>query len=153
MTPPKVSPEPPKNEEPAPVRVEPAAPAPNLTRPTDERKPSSPPPPVPDEASLRRAVELYEAAITSGKRDVIRAVFPSVTDRELREVEDLKVDFGQDRYRLNIFIRALRIDGARARVECSAVHNGVDDRGKILSKSKQETLNFQWTGGTWVRVR
>lgn len=153
VTPPKAAAEPPRGEEPAPARAEAAAPAPNPTKPPDERNPSAPPPPVPDEASLRRAVDLYEAAITSGKRDGIRAVFPGVTDRELREVEDLKVDFGQDRYRLNLFIRALRLDGARARVECTAIHNGVDDRGKTLSKSKQETLNFQWTGGTWVRVR
>ena len=79
--------------------------------------------------------------------------FQASPNRELKDVEALKVDFGQDRYRLNIFIRAVRIDGHRARVECTAIHNGVDDRGKTLSKSKQETLNFQWTGGTWVRVR
>ena len=153
VTPPKVDPEPPKREEPAPVRGE--SPAPNTTRPADERKTTPPPAPapVPDEASLRLAVGLFEAAITSGKPDAIRAVFPSVTNRELKDVESLKVDFGQDRYRLNIFIRSVRIDGHRARVECTAIHNGVDDRGKTLSKSKQETLNFQWTGGTWVRVR
>ena len=153
VTPPKVDPEPPKREEPAPVRGE--SPAPNTTRPADERKTAPPPAPapVPDEASLRLAVGLFEAAITSGKPDAIRAVFPSVTNRELKDVESLKVDFGQDRYRLNIFIRSVRIDGHRARVECTAIHNGVDDRGKTLSKSKQETLNFQWTGGTWVRVR
>ena len=153
VTPPKDSPERPRNEEPAPVRAEPAAPAASTNKSPDEHKPSPPAAPVPNEASLRRAVDLYEAAITSGKRDAIRAVFPGVTDRELKEVEALKVDFGQDRYRLNIFIRDYRIDGGRARVECTSVHNGVDDRGKTLSKSKQETLNFQWTGGTWVRVR
>jgi hypothetical protein len=154
VTPPKIDPETPKKDEPAPVRGESAAPPPT-TKPVDERKTSPPPAPapVPDEASLRRAVELYEAAITSGKPDAIRAVFPSISDREIKEVEALKFDFGQDRYRLNIFIRAIRIDGTRARVECGSVHNGVDDRGKLLTKPKQETLNFQWTGATWVRVR
>jgi hypothetical protein len=151
VTSPKVDPESPKREDPAPVRGESSAPS--TTRPADERTPTAPPAPVPDEASLRLAVGLFEAAISSGKPDAIRAMFPSVTERELKDVEALKVDFGRDRYRLNIFIRAVRIDGHRARVECTAIHNGVDDRGKTLSKSKQDTLHFQWTGGTWVRVR
>jgi len=108
---------------------------------------------VANEESLRQAVRRFEEAISSGKRDVIKQVYPGVTERELREIDKLKDDFGRDQYRLNVFIRGVRIEGTRARVECRIVHNGVDDRGKTVHLPKNETLYFEWTGRTWVRAQ
>ena len=147
-----VDPPPPVRREPEPAAGGGRPPGGGRTEPLPESPPPAPAP-VANEESLRQAVRVYEEAITSGKRDAIKQVFPEVTERELREIEALKVDFGRDRYRLNVFIRNHRINGTRARVECTAIHNGIDDRGKTLSKSKDETITFEWTGRTWVRVR
>jgi hypothetical protein len=109
--------------------------------------------PVPDDESLKRAVADYEAAITSGNRDAVRRVFPAVTESELREIDSLKDNFGRERYRMNVFITSSRIEGTRATLRCRIIHNGIDDRGKTLSRPQDATLKFEWTGRTWVRVR
>jgi hypothetical protein len=96
---------------------------------------------------------MFEEAVSSGKRDVIKQVYPGVTERELQEIDKLKHDFGRDQYRLNVFIRDFRIQGTRARVNCRIVHNGVDDRGKTVHLPKNDTLYFEWTGRTWVRAQ
>jgi hypothetical protein len=98
-------------------------------------------------------VRLYEAAISSGNREAITRVFPAASERQLREFEALKVDYGGDRYRLDVNVRDYRIDGPKARVECNCVSIGVDHRGRTLRKPRVETLNFEWTGRTWIRVR
>ncbi len=71
----------------------------------------------------------------------------------MREIDALKVNFGREQYRMTILIRDFRIDGTRARVETRVIHNGIDDRGKPQAPARNETFKFEWTGGTWVRVR
>jgi len=165
-TPPKVEPDTPKVvDPPPPLRPEPTEPATGGGKPAGGARTETPavsprpapaptaPAPVANEESLRQAVRRFEEAISSGKRDVIKQVYPGVTERELREIDKLKDDFGRDQYRLNVFIRGVRIEGTRARVECRIVHNGVDDRGKTVHLPKNETLYFEWTGRTWVRAQ
>jgi tetratricopeptide (TPR) repeat protein len=127
------------------------------TRPAEERNaparggPS--PKPEPDDDSLRSAVKAYESAFSSANRDAVRAVYPTVSDKELREVERLKLDFGRDRYRMNIVIDRTRINGTRADVVCTIFHSGVDDRGKPQFFTDRKTLRFEWDGRTWVRTK
>jgi tetratricopeptide (TPR) repeat protein len=117
-------------------------------------EPAPAPKAVPDEASLRLAVRAYEEAISSGDHAAIRRVFPAVTDSELREIDTVKVNFGRGQYRLTVLIRDPGIEGTKARVRSRLIHSGIDDRGKPLdAKARDETLRFEWNGGTWVRVR
>jgi hypothetical protein len=109
---------------------------------------------LPDEASLRQAVTAYEAAMSSGSRAAVKAVFPGVSESELRDIDALKLNFGRHQYRMTVIIRKHDIDGTRARVDALVNHTGIDDRGKQLPPmSRNERLNFEWTGRTWVRVR
>jgi hypothetical protein len=98
-------------------------------------------------------VKAYESAFSSANRDAVRAVYPTVSDKELREVERLKLDFGRDRYRMNIVIDRTRINGTRADVVCTIFHSGVDDRGKPQFFTDRKTLRFEWDGRTWVRTK
>ena len=113
---------------------------------------------VPDEASVRLAIEAYEDAFTSGSREAVRRVFPGVSDGELREVASLRDNFGNARYSMSIIVSRIRIaSGAggvpQATVDCRIFHNGLDDSGKPLRRDRAETLRFEWTGSTWVRIR
>jgi hypothetical protein len=140
-------------EDPPPPRREPTEPTSGGTKPTGpdpSRGTAAAPAPklVPDEASLRQAVQAYEKAITSGDRDAVRRVFPGITESNLREIDSLRSNFAQQ-YRLTVLIRDYRIDGIRARVECRVIHNALDDRGKEQTKGRNETLTFEWTGRTW----
>lgn len=90
--------------------------------------------------------------MSSGNREAVKRVFPGVSDSALREIDGLKVNFGRE-YRMNVFVRDVKITGTRARVDCRIVHNGIDDRGKTVSDARNETLFFEWNGGTWVRAR
>jgi hypothetical protein len=55
---------------------------------------------------------------------------------------------------MTVIIRKHQINGTRARVDALVSHTAIDDRGKPLPPmSRNETLNFEWTGRTWVRVR
>ena len=91
------------------------------------------------------AIETYERAITSGNREAVKRVFPSVSDSELKDIDNLKVNFGRE-YRMNVFVRDYKITGTRARVDCRIVHNGIDDRGKTFSTPQNTTLFFEWNG-------
>jgi hypothetical protein len=131
---------PPVNEQPAPpVAAKPA--------------PQPAPTPVADEASLRESISAYAQAVSSGNPDAVRAVFPSVSAQELRDVESVRDNFGRDRYFMNIIVLDPRINGKQAEVLCRVFHNGIDNTGKPLRQDRQETLKFNWTGSTWVRVR
>lgn len=119
-----------------------------------EQQPQPPVPgPVADEESLRQSVRAYARALSSGSRDAVRAVFPTVTDSELREVESLRNNFGRDRYFMNIIILKSQIDGHRADVRGQVFHNGIDDSGKPFQRGREETLRFEWNGSAWVRIR
>ena len=148
----------PGGEETPPVRRDPGEPTSGSTGkpavPETTRVVAAPPAPkvVPDEASLRQAVQAYADAISSGNRDAVRRAFPGITESDLREIDALKTNFGRH-YRMTVFIRDFKIDGSRARVECRVIHNALDDRGKEQTKGRNETWTFEWTGGTWVRVR
>ena len=159
--PPAGEPEKPKGEATPPAAREPATepPAGTAKPAVPENKvstpPSAPPPRlVPDEASLRQAVSEYEVAMSSGNRDAVKAVFPSVSESDLRDIDNLKVNFGRHQYRMTVIIRKHRIDGTRASVDALVSHTGIDDRGKPLPPmSRNEGLTFEWTGRTWIRVR
>jgi hypothetical protein len=151
----------PKSEPPRDVRpTEPAKPEAERTSPTSPSTEPKPPEPkvtparlVPDEASLRSAVQAYAQAFSSGKREAVKAVFPSVSEKELAELDSLKDNFGDDRYVMSILIRSNQVEGHRARVRCVIFHSGVDNTGKPLQQRREVTLQFDWTGATWVRVR
>jgi hypothetical protein len=98
-------------------------------------------------------VSRYESAVSSADPEAIKKVFPEVSEKELRDVVKLRMDFGRDRYRQNILIKDFKIDGNGARVDVRTFHNGVDDRGKSLSERQDHTLYFRWNGRTWIRVR
>ena len=77
-----------------------------------------------------------------------------MSESALKEIDTVKVNFGREHYRMNVFIRNQpRHRRGRARVECRIIHNGIDDRGKTQSQRQDTTLDFEWTGRTWVRVR
>jgi hypothetical protein len=141
----------------APPAKEQLAPPPAKEQPTlavnNQPAPAPAPAVVPDEESLREAVRAYAQALSSGSRDAVRAVFPSVTDSELREVESLRNNFGRDRYFMNIIVLKSQINGRRAEIRGRVFHNGIDDSGKPFQQDRQETLSFDWNGTTWVRVR
>jgi len=109
--------------------------------------------PVPDEASLTEAVRAYSQAFSSGNRNRVKEVFPEISDRELKDFDALRLDFGPERYGMSISIRSLKIEGTRARVRCVIFHNGIDNTGKTQQKRSDEELTFKWTGTTWIRVR
>jgi hypothetical protein len=109
--------------------------------------------PVPDEASLRESVRAYAHAFSSGKRDSVRAVFPEISERDLREFDSLRHNFGPDRYGMSISIKSVKIEGLKARVKCVIFHTGIDNTGKAQQIPRNEELKFAWTGMTWVRVR
>jgi Caspase domain len=160
VNPPKPETEPPKVAEPAPARSEPldspaggTKPAGGRTEPAGEATPPAPPPPTPNEESLRQAVDAFAAAVTSGSREAVRRVYPSVSDAELKEIDSLKTNFGRQQYKMTILVRKISIDGLKARVEGRAFHNGIDDRGKPWARDHNQNLTFEWTGRTWVRVR
>ena len=69
----------------------------------------------------------------------MKRVFPSVSDSELKDIDNRKVNFGRE-YRMNVFVRDYKITGTRARVDCRIVHNGIDDRGKTFSTPQNTTL-------------
>lgn len=146
---------PPEKEAPPPVVVKPVQTGPPANaQPAPPPGPQPVPPPVADEASLKKSIEAYAQALSSGNPDAVRAVFPSVSAQELREVGSLRDNFGRDRYRMNIIVlNPPRIDGTQATVRCRVFHNGVDDSGKPFQQERAETLRFNWTGSTWVRVR
>lgn len=131
---------PPVNEQPAP---------PVAAKPGPQPAPT----PVPDEASLRESIRAYAQAVSSGNPDAVKAVFPSVSAQELRDVELLRNNFGRDRYSMSIIVLNPGIEGKLAKVRCRVFHNGVDDSGKPYQQQQELTLNFNWTGSTWVRVR
>jgi hypothetical protein len=137
-----------KGGDPPKPAEESAAPAAPVPKPV----PPAVPVPVADEASLRAAVEDYADAITSGRRDEVKRVFPQASDKELREIDSLKDTFG-DKYRMNIIVLTARINGTRGEVRSTVFHNGVDDTGKPFQTRRDETLRFDWNGTTWVRVR
>lgn len=141
-----------------PADGEEKAPPPIVAGPIpDAAKERPAPPPVPgpvaDETTLRESVRAYAQALSSGSREAVRAVFPSVTDSELREVESLRNNFGRDRYFMNIIILKSQINGRRAEVRGRVFHNGIDDSGKPFQRDREETLTFDWNGSTWIRVR
>jgi hypothetical protein len=109
--------------------------------------------PEPDEETLRQSLHAYEAAFMSGSRDAVKAVDPEIPDRDLRDFDRLKVDFGRDRYRMNIVVERIKINGDKAEVVCRIFHNGIDDRGKPQQRDRRETLRMHWTGTKWVRDR
>jgi len=83
----------------------------------------------------------------------VKEVFPEISDRELKDFDALRLDFGPERYGMSISIRSLKIEGTRARVRCVIFHNGIDNTGKTQQKRSDEELTFKWTGTTWIRVR
>jgi hypothetical protein len=108
---------------------------------------------MPNEASLRESIRAYAQAFSSGSRNAVKGVFPEISDRELREFDSLRDNFGPDRYGMNISIRSFKIDGTRAQVKCVVFHTGIDNTGKTQQIRSNEDLNFAWTGTTWIRVR
>jgi hypothetical protein len=108
---------------------------------------------VPDEASLTEAVRAYSLAFSSGNRNRVKDVFPEISDRELKDFDSLRHNFGPNSYGMNISIRSLKIEGTKALVRCVIFHSGIDDTGKPQQKRSNEDLRFAWTGTTWVRVR
>jgi hypothetical protein len=137
-------------------RTESARPDPPRRDPESSTRPPDPRPasrPIPDEDSLREAVRAYARAVSSGKREAVKRIFPEVSDKELREVDSLRQNFGLDRYGMNISIKDFEIEGAQARVKCTIFHNGIDNTGKPQQKRNNAELRFAWTGATWIRVR
>lgn len=108
---------------------------------------------TPDEDSLREAVHAYGRALSSGNRDAVRKIFPEVAERELREIDSLRDNFGRDRYGATVSIRDIRLEGTQARVDCTIFHNGIDNTGKTVQLPQRVQLRFAWTGSTWIRVR
>jgi hypothetical protein len=146
-----------------PVQPGPNEPSAEPSRPPVEKEPGpAPPPPTnsepvpePDRESVESALSDYEKAFSSGDLDAVRRVFPGVSDRELKEVAALKVNTSN--YRMVVTPTDIRIvqreGGPQAIVECQVFHNWIDDSGKPQSHRRPETLRFEWTGKTWVRVR
>jgi hypothetical protein len=147
----KPEPAPPEPSKPESAKVESNRPPTNPAPPAPDIKAASPP--IPNEASLREGIRAYAQAFSSGNRNAVKGVYPEISDRELREFDALRDDFGPDRYGMNISIRNIKIDGTRARVKCVIFHTGIDNTGKTQQIPSNEELNFAWTGSTWIRVR
>jgi tetratricopeptide (TPR) repeat protein len=108
--------------------------------------------PAADTESLLRAVQAFEAAVNSGRREAVKTVFPSASEAELRNLDSLRSKFG-DQYRMTILVRDARVDGTRGTVVCRIVHSGIDESGKPVRTAANVTWHFTWTGTTWVRAR
>jgi hypothetical protein len=103
-----------------------------------------------DERSVRAAVDAYANAFSTRRIDAIRAVYPGIPARALKEVESLPRDLRS--YEMRITVTGIELRDNRATVQCTIFHNSITFSGKPLSVNSREELVFERKGNTWVRV-
>jgi hypothetical protein len=128
----------------------PVEPPPKPTTKPAEVKADPPAKPISDQESVTRAVEAYAAAYSTRQAAAVRAVYPTVPQREIQDVENLQRDY--QTYEMRITIKRIEVDGNRAKVHCTVFHNGISYSGKSLAKPQSRTLTFERRGATWVRI-
>jgi hypothetical protein len=145
--------------EPKPTKVDPVQtgrenksvePPPMPTTKPAEVKANPPTKPLSDEESVKKAVEAYAAAYSTRQPAAVRAVYPTVSQREIQDVEKLQRDY--QTYEMRITIKRIEVDGNRAKVQCTVFHNGISYSGKSLANPQSRTLKFERRGATWVRI-
>jgi hypothetical protein len=128
----------------------PVEPPPKPTTKPAEVKANPPTKPISDEESVKKAVEAYAAAYSTRQAAAVRAVYPTVPQREIQDVEKLQRDY--QTYEMRITIKRIEVDGNRAKVQCTVFHNGISYSGKSLADPQSRTLKFERRGATWVRI-
>ena len=103
-----------------------------------------------DERSVAAAVAAYAAAFSSRQIAAIRAVYPAISAREIKEVESLARDTRS--YEMRITITDINLRDNRATVRCTIFHNTITFSGKAIPATNREDLVFERKGNTWVRV-
>ena len=103
-----------------------------------------------DERSVAAAVAAYADAFSSRQIAAIRAVYPAISAREIKEVESLVRDTRS--YEMRITITDINLRNNRATVRCTIFHNTITFSGKAIPATNREELVFERKDNTWVRV-
>jgi hypothetical protein len=79
--------------------------------------------PLSNEESVRKAVEAYATAFSTRQPAAVRAVYPTVPQREIENIEKSQRNFQS--YEMRITIKRVEVDGDRAKVQCTVFHNSI----------------------------